>query len=198
MEVNDNMYISKSRLFFLNIFVSASVFLSCSIPQQKTQTKTFSPILVRRYNAEVDLGMEQISNNPLGAIEYFNSAIKKDLNWPEAFSGRGLAWLKLEMYTNAIMDFDLALEANWSLYDVLGHKYNASKSNIYLLRAMGRIGLLKTIDAQNELETWILTRFEITTDLNLAEMFAGWAGDHELMKQIIETRHLFESGIAEK
>ena len=86
MEVGDNMYISKLRLLFVSILVSASIFfLSCSIPQTETQ-KGFSPILVRRYNAEIDLGKEQILlNNPQLAIEYFKSAIEKNLNLPEAF-----------------------------------------------------------------------------------------------------------------
>lgn len=191
MEVDDNMYISKSRLLFANIFVSASVFLSCSIPQAETQMG-FSPILVRRYNAEIALGKEQLLNNPQLAIEYFESAIEKNLNLPEAFVGRGTARLTLEQYALAIKDLDIALEANWSFYDKLGYDYNAGKSNIYWLRAMGRIGLLKAIDEKKELETWILTRVEIDADLNMAEMFAGWAGDHELMKRITETRHLLQ------
>ena len=194
MEVDDNMYISisKSGLLFFNIFVSASIFIACSIPQTEPKT-VFSPILVRRYNAEIDLGKEQISNNPQFAIEYFNSAIEKNLNLPEAFAGRGAARLALEQYALAIKDLDLALEADWSLYDLLGYDYNAGKSNIYLWRAWAGIGLLKTIDAKKDLQTWVLTFANIDGDLNLAEFYAGMAEDHKLMKQITETRHLFDT-----
>ena len=147
MEVDDNMYISKSRLLFVNIFVSASVFFIL-LNTSSGNPNGFSPILVRRYNAEIALGKEQLLNNPQLAIEYFENAIEKNLNLPEAFVGRGTARLTLEQYTLAIKDLDIALEANWSFYDKLGHDYNAGKSNIYWLRAMGRIGLLKAIDGK--------------------------------------------------
>ena len=192
MEVDDNMYISKSRLLFVNIFVSVSIFfVSCSIPQTETQT-AFSPILVRRYNAEIDLGKEQILlNNPQLAIEYFKSAIEKNLNFPKAFAGRGTARLALEQYALAIKDLDMALEADWSLHDMQG--YNVGKSNIHLLRAVAGIGLLKTIDAKKEVQTWGLTFGHIILDFDMAEFHAGLAEDHELMKKIIKTRHLFDT-----
>ena len=185
------MYISKSRLLLVNIFVSASIFfLACSIPQTGKPNK-FSPILVRRYNAEINLGKEQISNDPQLAIEYFNSAIEKNLNWPEAFAGRGMAWLNLTKFALAIKDFDMALEADWA--SVNRHEYNVGKSTIYLHRAIARMGFFvntaKTIDTEKNIGTWVLTYAEIDGDLNLAELHAGFVSDHELIKTIIETRH---------
>lgn len=181
MEVDDNMHISKSRLLFVNILISASVFLSCSIPQQKTQTETFSPILVRRYNAEVDLGKEQISNNPQLAIEYFNRAIEKNLNRPEAFFGRGAARLALEQYALAIKDLDMALEADWSSQPI--RDVFVGRSWCSLLRAKAGMGLLTSIDRKKDIETWVLTFGRIDIDLELAEAAAGTIEDIELIKK---------------
>ena len=173
--------------------ISASIFLlSCSIPQTENQT-VFSPILVRRYNAEIDLGKEQMLHNPQLAIEYFNSAIEKNLDLPEAFVGRGTARLTLEQYALAIKDLDIALEANWSFYNILSYDYNAGKSNIYLLKALAGIGFLTTLDPKKEILTEVLIRVGIIQDLNMAELFAGWAGDHELMKKITKTRKFWDS-----
>ncbi len=182
----------RDKIVFFILGAVLATFFSCSIPQTEPQTD-FSPILVRRYNAEIDLGKEQISNNPQFAIEYFNSAIEKNLNLPEAFAGRGAARLALGQYALAITDLDLALEADWSHYDLLRSDYDVAKSNIYWWQALAGIGLLKTIDAKEDLQTWVLTFANIDGDLSLAEFHAGLAQDHELMKRIIETRHLFET-----
>ena len=185
-------HLCKSRLFFISFLVSISLFflISCSVPKNgnsKNGGTAFSPILVNRYFAEINLGKEQISNNPQLAIEYFNSAIEKNFNRPEAFFGRGAAQLVLEKYTLAIKDFDLALEADWPVQDS-----DVGKSNVYLYRAIAGIGLLETIDAKKETDTYILTVARIHGDLNIAEFYAGISEDHELIKQITQTRHLFD------
>ena len=55
------------------------------------------------------------------------------------------------------------------------------------------MGLLASIDPKKDIETWVLTFGRIDIDLELAEAAAGTIGDIELMKKIIETRHLFET-----
>ena len=182
----------KSRLLFVNIFVSLSVFfLSCSIPQTKNQID-FSPILLRKYFAEIELGQEQISNNPQLAIEYFNKAIEKSLNRPEAFTGRGIARLELKQYTLAIKDLDMALEADWSVLKNIQER-NTGKSSTYYLRALAGIGLLKTIDVKKDVQAWSLAFGRIILDFDMAEFHALLTEDHELLKTITKTRHLFDT-----
>ena len=189
------MHISKSRLLFVNIFVSASIFFSCSIPQTETQTGV-SPILLNRYIAEVELGMEQVSNNPFLAIEYFNRAIEHDLNLPHAFIFRGIAWFSLDMYANAIMDFDLALEADWQSgsmdFSLWLQDFAEMRAYLRWFRAKAGMEILQTID-KKEIETYILAWGEIYIDLDLAERHAGITGNRELIKEITKTRHLFHT-----
>lgn len=146
-----------------------------------------------KYIAEIELGKEQISNNPQLAIEYFNRVIEKFINRPEAFAGRGIARIELKQYALAIEDLDAALEADWSsqaLRDLL-----VGRAKCHLYRAIAGMGLLASIETKKETERYVLTFGRIDIDLEVA---AGAINDIELMKQIIETRHLFESGTVEK
>ena len=160
----DDMPLCKSRLFFISIVVSTSFFFTaCSIPKNgssKSDDMAVSPILVNRYFAEVKLGMEQVSNNPQLAIEYFNSAIEKNLNRPEAFFGRGAARSKLKKYALAIRDFDVAREADWHADWHAGTPFQdmlLGWSYVSFYRAKARIGLLGTIDAEKDKDTYIVT-----------------------------------------
>ena len=140
--------------------------------------------------------MEQVSNNPQFAIEYFNSAIEKNLNRPEAFFGRGVARLVLKRYALATKDFDLALEADWqSISQDVGHwiqEFSQGRSLVHLYRAKAGMGLLGTIDAKKETETYFLTLGRIYMDLDFAEMHAGSTGNSALIKEITRVRHFFE------
>ena len=200
------MHPSKSRLFFISIIVSTPLFIftACSIPKNgnlKSGDTTFSPILVNRYFAEVELGMEQVSNSPQLAIEYFNSAIEKNLNRPEAFVGRGVARMNMKKWVLAIQDFDLALEADWKANWKADNPFQEMLqgwSYVHLCRATASIGFLGTIDAKEDKDTYILTLGKIHIDFEMAERHAGAAGDHELIKQIIQTRHLFDKQLTLK
>lgn len=140
--------------------------------------------------------MEQVSNNPQLAIEYLNSAIEKNLNRPEAFFGRGVARLVLEKYALAIKDFDLALEADWQSgslgFSQWMQDFALGRSYIHLYRAKAGMGFLETINTKKEKDTYILALGQIYIDFEMAELHAGAAGNHELIKEITEMRHLFE------
>ena len=187
------MPICKPKLFFISLLVSTPIFFltSCSISKVETNNPTFSPVLLNRYLAEIELGKEQVSNNPHLAIEFFNSAIEKNFNRPEAFFGRGWAWLELKKYDLAIKDFDMALEADWSSQSI--EDLSVGRAQTHLYRSLAGMGLLDSIDPKKEQEAWVMTLGSIYTDLEMAEVSAGAAGDKELIKSIIQIRYIFEN-----
>ena len=134
--------------------------------------------------AYMALGSEQLHIDPKIAIEYFTSAIEKGLNYPQVFWRRRRVWLELKQYALAIQDFDRGFEGKLNFLGI-----EKTMPYIWFYRAQANIGLLTTINADKEDERADIIK-QITIDLISAEQGAGIVKDDDLIKDIVEFKHL--------